>query len=572
MAEQTFEVKFESTAIVKGIDGTDGKSAYELWLEQGNTGSEEDFIKSLKGEPFTHDDFTDEQLAALKGDKGDKGEPFEYDDFTPEQLNALKGEPGDKGEPGYTPKKGVDYFDGKDGQDGKDGYTPQKNIDYFDGKDGVDGKDGKDGYTPKKGVDYFDGEKGEPGEDGYTPVKGKDYFDGQNGKDGEPGKDGKSAFQYAQEGGFTGTEIEFAEKLANPSGAVSYNDLEDRPFYEEGSSTEILPLTTIPLEVAEDGVSVGMLADPIAITNGKTYTVTWCGTEYKCVAQAFEMEGIPISVLGDLNVAINGAVGTGEPFILILFPPGVGMGVQVLDIQGHTEVTLSIKSGGIIKKLNNKFLDLEWLPTSAEKEILPPTEFTEKYSKLPIKFADLDGYKTAIIHYDGVRYTCPIVHNHIELDTDCGIYLTTSPSFTNTKLLIKVPCNKFDTELQFIEDGTHTLSISVVTENKIPKKFLPEGIGGATVYYMSPSDMGVEPDEDGVINVYLYKDIDCTEKVPLTELMEAALGSISVALYNEGMLFGVFYPKVFNNTGDYGLLVVEDGGVRLSLYSEEYTM
>lgn len=41
-----------------------------------------------------------------------------------------------KGKDGYTPIKGVDYFDGEDG------YTPQKNVDYFDGKDGKDGKSG----------------------------------------------------------------------------------------------------------------------------------------------------------------------------------------------------------------------------------------------------------------------------------------------------------------------------------------------------------------------------------------------------------------------------------------------
>ncbi len=38
---------------------------------------------------------------------------------------------------------------------------------------------GKDGYTPVKGVDYFDGAKGDTGEkgaDGYTPVRGKDYW------------------------------------------------------------------------------------------------------------------------------------------------------------------------------------------------------------------------------------------------------------------------------------------------------------------------------------------------------------------------------------------------------------
>lgn len=43
------------------------------------------------------------------------------------------------------------------GEKGDDGYTPVKGVDYFDGEDG---------RTPVKGIDYFDGEKGEPGEDG----------------------------------------------------------------------------------------------------------------------------------------------------------------------------------------------------------------------------------------------------------------------------------------------------------------------------------------------------------------------------------------------------------------------
>lgn len=56
---------------------------------------------------------------------------------------------------------GVPGADGIPGKDGADGYTPQKGIDYFDGqdgqpgKDGSPGKDGEDGYTPVKGVDYW---------------------------------------------------------------------------------------------------------------------------------------------------------------------------------------------------------------------------------------------------------------------------------------------------------------------------------------------------------------------------------------------------------------------------------
>lgn len=53
----------------------------------------------------------DGQQRPMDAIKGEKGDPFLYSDFTPEQLEELKGAPGEKG---YTPVKGVDYFDGKD--------------------------------------------------------------------------------------------------------------------------------------------------------------------------------------------------------------------------------------------------------------------------------------------------------------------------------------------------------------------------------------------------------------------------------------------------------------------------
>ena len=78
-----------------GGTGADGKSAYEIAVENGFEGTEEEWLASLKGEP---------------------------------------------GEPGA---------DGKDGAPGKDGQ------DGAPGKDGADGQPGADGYTPVKGVDYY---------------------------------------------------------------------------------------------------------------------------------------------------------------------------------------------------------------------------------------------------------------------------------------------------------------------------------------------------------------------------------------------------------------------------------
>lgn len=51
-----------------GEKGEDGKSAYEIWLEQGNEGSEQDFLDSLKGE---------------------KGDKMTYNDLTEEDKNDL---------------------------------------------------------------------------------------------------------------------------------------------------------------------------------------------------------------------------------------------------------------------------------------------------------------------------------------------------------------------------------------------------------------------------------------------------------------------------------------------------
>ena len=82
-----------------GLQGPQGPQG-----EQGPQGPQgEQGPQGGKGDPFTYDDFTQEQINTLKGEKGD---PFTYNDFTPEQLAALKGEPG------YTPQKGIDYNDG----------------------------------------------------------------------------------------------------------------------------------------------------------------------------------------------------------------------------------------------------------------------------------------------------------------------------------------------------------------------------------------------------------------------------------------------------------------------------
>ena len=111
----------------RGADGDIGPTG-----PQGNTG-----LQGPKGEPgkdgksFTYDMFTQEQLESLKGPKGDtglqgpKGEPFRFEDFTPEQLAALKGPKGDIGPQGPPGPAGS----GTGGNVDLSAYTTKKDAD-----------------------------------------------------------------------------------------------------------------------------------------------------------------------------------------------------------------------------------------------------------------------------------------------------------------------------------------------------------------------------------------------------------------------------------------------------------
>ena len=106
-----------------GEKGTDGKSAYQIAVEQGYQGSESDWLSSLKGDK------------GEKGNTGAKGNPGQdgaegksayaiavehgYEDSEEKWLLSLKGEKGDTGERGEKGDAGVD---------GKDGFSPIANV------------------------------------------------------------------------------------------------------------------------------------------------------------------------------------------------------------------------------------------------------------------------------------------------------------------------------------------------------------------------------------------------------------------------------------------------------------
>ena len=135
-------------------------------------------------------------IALTPGPKGDKGDPFTYADFTAEQLASLKGEKGDRGEQGPKGDKGDQGPQGEQGPKGDTGDTgpkgdigPQgpKGEQGEQGPQGIQGEVGPKGDTGPQGLQGIQGEQGPQGEQGIQGPKGDT---GERGPQGPAGQDG----------------------------------------------------------------------------------------------------------------------------------------------------------------------------------------------------------------------------------------------------------------------------------------------------------------------------------------------------------------------------------------------
>lgn len=187
----------------KGIDGTDGKTAYELAVQQGFVGDISAWLASLIG---------------AKGNVGEKGEKGNTGDGGKSAyLLAL-----DEGFVGTLPEwlaslKGKDGIIGTNGKSAfelavDEGYEGTL-VEWLASLHGINGKDGKSAYALAVAGGY-------PGteQEWLTSLIGA------------KGADGRSAYAEAVEGGFVGTEPEWLASLIGATGKSAYQSAKDEGF------------------------------------------------------------------------------------------------------------------------------------------------------------------------------------------------------------------------------------------------------------------------------------------------------------------------------------------------------
>ena len=197
--------------------GIQGLSAYQVAVQHGFEGTEDEWLISLKGEKGE---------TGPKGDKGDTGEKGATGERGPQGLQGERGLQGVQGEKGEQGIQGIQGPQGEPGPQGPKGDTgsglnikgeldsesqlPQEgvsgdawliagNLYVFVGENGnvvsnpkwsnVGSIQGPVGPTGPKGEQGEPGPKGEPGANGAPGVQGPKGDPGQKGEKGDPGSD-----------------------------------------------------------------------------------------------------------------------------------------------------------------------------------------------------------------------------------------------------------------------------------------------------------------------------------------------------------------------------------------------
>ena len=361
------------------------------------------------------------------------------------------------------------------------------------------------------------------------------------------GAAGKTAYQYAVEGGYTGTEAEFADRLANGgsggSGVSSWNDLRDKP---EGvgysKNTVLLPETTLALE---DNYCA--LDPSIQFVAGETYEVTWNGAIYTC--KAFP-DGQGYVDIGNCGV-VGELPDTGEPFFAFSADGDAGIialngGTPVVKIV-HTDVQqIDAKYLGICQKGNAAAIP----ETTVEVPLdAPPSTYLGVYD-IEANFEIEEG-RTYTVTYNGTSYSCVAkpsfnwIGNCLALKnddiTDFQLYVNAGKVLINTNGI-----------------ATVTFKVETYQAYKIDPKYLPDAIN---------QDGG-----ESVLSIFLSGDIDnLTVDKTNAEIYEAFLAGITpVVVYYDGGTNNIMLPVSIDR--DVAIFSAEINGIIATLKIQNDTV
>lgn len=276
-----------------GATGSEGKSAYQIWLEAGNTGSEEDYLASLKGEKGSTGPQGPQGEQGIQGPQGEQGPQGIQGETGPEGAKGETGETGPQGEQGPKGDKGDTGAQGPQGIQGEQGET------------GPQGEKGDKGDTGAKGDKGDVGDKGETGDKGDTgigveAIVGEYYLSTSN-----TTQEGGS-WKETQDTWEEGTYIWTRSKITWTDGTITYTEPVLADALNSANSTANNAVKETTTKLAEQKITVDGIVSEVSDITSKTNTLTGEIEEVNAkiseVNQSIEGLGIKVQNKGGNNL------------------------------------------------------------------------------------------------------------------------------------------------------------------------------------------------------------------------------------------------------------------------------
>ena len=146
--------------------------------------------------------------------------------------------------------------------------------------------------------------------------------------------------------------------------SISFNNLTDKPFYEETSKKLVLPKTTVVMK-GSPGHSSGETNVYVELVPGNTYEIYYNGDLYTLVAKRFVQENVDVIYIGNFAIfeyvtglSTDKAEDAKEPFVIVNYT-GVTTIIEYNELGSaySGEIALSIiEVNNVVKTLDPKYI------------------------------------------------------------------------------------------------------------------------------------------------------------------------------------------------------------------------
>lgn len=304
--------------------------------------------------------------------------------------------------------------------------------------------------------------------------------------------------------------------------------------------TEVLPEQSMDFSNKQVALPI------IGLVAGTTYIVTFDGTEYECVGAEKTMDGITATYIG--NPVFFGETDNGLPFIVGDIPAQDTAIVMVATAGTYTVGIKTVTEN--LKKLDSKYLDLNWIPTKTwlTGQILEETTANGYGKPVPGLYAKmLDEGAKITVTFDGVEYACTVkritsVYGNFKYVGNLALTNWSDAVDTGEPFGMreKYYSNSGAMELSTEDRADHTISIygEYLKYSTVPPEYMPEA-------YTMPTDWGTLTTGVSISEAY-HAMTAILEGRPAFALYNGVAGPV-IGAYSDGSDFAYVYA-IFEST------------------------